>query len=181
MSSSSYPYVSLLNEKKQPGIVSNGRVDIMQPNTSDLFTMYDKIPAHQCATFRNPTEGIWNDTGLSDAYFSQQNIQRIQNGIQQGVFQKSNGQYKIGPQDCDTLKVIMRSIFLQYSSNLPNNIQQQVNELNQMVLNYCVPQVYSEAQGYLQYLVDASTMYTPLAPPVLSRQEEKIMEMKPWF
>ena len=57
----------------------NGRVDIKTPNTSDLFSMYDKIPAHQCSTFRNPTEGLWDDTKLSIAFFSQANIQIIQN------------------------------------------------------------------------------------------------------
>ena len=59
--------------------VNNGRVDIKTPNTSMLFQMYDKIPANQCATFRNPTEGLWDSTPLSVAFFSQENIQLIQN------------------------------------------------------------------------------------------------------
>ena len=41
---------------------SNGRIDIKTPNTSTLFEMYDKIPAHQCSTFRNPTEGLWDES-----------------------------------------------------------------------------------------------------------------------
>lgn len=48
---------------------TNGRVDIKTPNTSDLFKMYDKIPANQCVTFRNPTEGLWDETRLSIAFF----------------------------------------------------------------------------------------------------------------
>ena len=48
----------------------NGRVDIKTPNTSKLFQMYDKIPAHQCSSFRNPTEGLWDQTTLSVAFFS---------------------------------------------------------------------------------------------------------------
>ena len=115
--------------------VNNGRVDIKTPNTSDLFQMYDKIPANQCATFRNPTEGLWTENNLSNAFFSLQNIQIIQNGIRAGVYQRSNGQYLIGPQDCDSLKIIMRSVFLQHAANQPNNIPQQVYELNKMVLN----------------------------------------------
>jgi hypothetical protein len=55
--------------------MNNGRVDIKSPNTSSLFQMYDKIPANQCVTFRNPTEGLWTDTDLSRAFFSHQNIQ----------------------------------------------------------------------------------------------------------
>ena len=102
-------------------------------NTSSLFQMYDKIPANQCVTFRNATEGLWNQTDLSQAFFSQQNIQIIQNGIRAGVYHKSNGQYTIGQQDCDSLKIIMRSVFLQYSANQPKNISQQIEELK---INY---------------------------------------------
>ena len=115
--------------------VNNGRVDIKSPNTTALFQMYDKIPANQCVTFRNATEGLWSSTPLSDAFFSQQNILMIQNGIRAGVYNRSNGQYVIGPQDCDSLKIIMRSVFLQHSANQPNNFQYQITELNKIVLN----------------------------------------------
>ena len=121
--------------------VNNCRVDIKTPNTSELFQMYDKIPANQCTTFRNATEGLWTENSLSDTFFSLQNIQIIQNGIRAGVYKRSNGQYLIGPQDCDSLKIIMRSIYLQHAANQPNNISQQVYELNKIVLNYCVQQV----------------------------------------
>jgi hypothetical protein len=121
---------------------NNGRVDIKTPNTSKLFQMYDKIPANQCTTFRSATEGLWDSTILSQVFFSEQNIQIIQNGIRAGVYKKSNGQYVIGPQDCDSLKIIMRSVFLQYSANQPNNISEQITELNKIVLDYCIQQVY---------------------------------------
>ena len=161
--------------------VNNGRVDIKTPNTSDLFQMYDKIPANQCATFRNPTEGLWTENNLSNAFFSLQNIQIIQNGIRAGVYQRSNGQYLIGPQDCDSLKIIMRSVFLQHAANQPNNIPQQVYELNKMVLNYCVQQVYSEAQGYMKYINDVSTLVVPIAHPVMADNTDRELVFKSWF
>lgn len=161
--------------------VNNGRVDIKSPSTLDLFKMYDKIPAHQCTTFRNPTEGIWNDTILSQVFFSRENIQIIQNGIRAGVYQRSNNQYIIGPQDCDSLKIIMRSVFLQHSSNLPNNIPEQIAELNKIVLNYCVQQVYSEAQGYMKYVDDVSTLAVPIAHPVQASNTGREIEFKSWF
>jgi len=143
--------------------------------------MYDKIPANQCTTFRNATEGLWNQTPLSQAFFSQQNIQIIQNGIRAGVYHRSNGQYIIAPQDCDSLKIIMRSIFLQYAANQPLNIPQQIEELNKMVLNYCIQQVYSEAQGYMKYVDDASTLVVPIAHPVQASNNDRQLELKPWF
>ena len=161
--------------------MNNGRVDIKTPNTSDLFKMYDKIPANQCVTFRNPTEGLWNDTTLSLAFFSQQNIQMLQNGIRAGVYNKSNGQYTIGPQDCDSLKIIMRSVYLQYAANQINNVSDQVAELNQIVLNYCVQQVYGEAQGYMKYINDASTLVVPIAHPVMTDNTDRQLFLKSWF
>ena len=51
----------------------NGRVDIASPDTKSLFDMYDKIPAHQCTTYRDALEGQWDTSQLSDAYFSKEN------------------------------------------------------------------------------------------------------------
>jgi hypothetical protein len=160
---------------------NNGRVDIKTPNTSKLFQMYDKIPANQCTTFRSATEGLWDSTTLSQVFFSEQNIQIIQNGIRAGVYKKSNGQYTIGPQDCDSLKIIMRSVFLQYSANQPNNISEQITELNKIVLDYCIQQVYSEAQGYMTYVNDVSTLVVPIERPVMTSNNDRQLEFKTWF
>lgn len=161
--------------------VNNGRVNIKSPDTSTLFKMYDKIPANQCVTFRNPTEGLWNATPLSQVFFSQENIQIIQNGIRSGVYKRSNGQYVIGDQDCDSIKIIMRSVFLQYSANKPSSIPEQIIELNNIVLNYCVQQVYSEAQGYMKYMDDVSTLVVPIAHPVQASNNDRQLEFKSWF
>jgi hypothetical protein len=161
--------------------VNNGRVNIKSPDTSALFKMYDKIPANQCVTFRNPTEGLWNETPLSQAFFSKENIQIIQNGIRSGVYKRSNGQYVIGDQDCDSIKIIMRSVFLQYSANKPSSIPQQIIELNNIVLNYCIQQVYSEAQGYMKYIDDVSTLAVPIAHPVQASNNDRQLELKSWF
>lgn len=164
-------------------IASNGRVDLLNPpDVSALFALYDKIPANQCTTFRNATLGQWDETPLSISYFSKENIQIIQNGIRAGVYEKSNGQYLIGTQDCDALKVIMRAIFLQYSANLPNQIAAQIGQLNKMVLEYSVPRVFGEAQGYVKYLYDASTLAVPLATPICDSQYDKrTYKMPKWF
>jgi hypothetical protein len=160
---------------------NNGRVDIKTPNTSKLFQMYDKIPANQCTTFRSATEGLWTTNSLSQAFFSEQNIQILQNGIRAGVYNRSNGQYTIGPQDCDSLKIVMRSVFLQYAANQPNNITEQITELNKIVLDYCIQQVYSEAQGYITYVNDVSTLVVPIERPVMTSNNDRQLELKSWF
>jgi len=159
----------------------NGRVNIKSPNTLSLFNMYDKIPANQCTTFRNATEGIWDETLLSQLFFSQENIKILQNGIRAGVYKRSNGQYLIGPQDCDSLKIIMRSVYLQHSANQNNSITRQIVELDKIVLDYCVQQIYSEAQGYMKYIDDVSTLAIPIAHPIQSSNTDRQLELKPWF
>lgn len=165
---------------------SNGRVDVAKrtqgPDISNLFSMYDKIPANQCTTYREPLIGQWDETPLSTTYFSKENIQIIQNGIRAGVYRKSNEQYVVEPVNCDALKVIMRSVFLQHAANQPTKISQQIYQLNQMVIDYCVFNVYSEAQGYLKYLQDINTLAVPLATPVVERQKDKNnYKMPSWF
>ena len=59
----------------------------------------------------------------------------------------------------------MRSVFLQNATNLPNDITAQVEALNKLVMNYCIPQVYGEAQGYVKYKNDVSTLVVPMTRP----------------
>ena len=165
---------------------SNGRIDIINktqsPDLTNLFAMYDKIPANQCATFREPTLGQWDESSLSKAYFSKENIQIIQNGIRSGVYKKSNNQYVVASQECDTLKIIMRSIFLQHAANQPHNISGQIEQLNKIVLDYCIFNVYSEAQSYMKYLHDVSTLAVPLSTPIVESQKDKNNYLMPnWF
>ena len=179
-------YYNMNNKKDQTNnnrVSNNGRIDLLNPpDISNLFAMYDKIPANQCVTFRNATLGQLEETSLSLAYFSKENIQILQNGIRAGVYQKSNGQYVIGQQDCDSLKIIMRGIFLQYSANLPYKIPDQIRELNKMVLEFSIPKVFGETQGYIKYLSDASTLVVPLASPICETQYHKRAHKMPdWF
>jgi hypothetical protein len=171
----------MTNGRESNRRISNGRVDINYPRVEDQFQFYDKIPAKQCTTFRDPTAGIWEDNILSNIFFSSHNICMIQNGIRAGIYKRSNGKFTISNQDEDTLKIIMRSIFLQNSVNQPDNIKEQIQQLNKIVWDYCIPQIYGEVQGYNQYIKDASTMYTPIAPPIFSKNNDKQLPLHEWF
>ena len=160
---------------------SNGRVNILGENDMNCFQLYDKIPVSGGDSYyKTAMVGNWQNTVLSDLFFSKDNITIIQNGIRAGVYNKSNKRFLIGVQDEDTLKMIMRSIFLQHSKNLPTQITEQVSELNNMVLEYAIPQVMGEAIGYVKYKNDASVMYTPMERPT-NTKDFKILEQKPWF
>jgi len=159
---------------------TNGRVNIIGPNRNQ-FSLFDKIPTNECSTFHDAMTGNFQDSTLSLAFFSKENIQIIQNAIRAGVYEVSNQQYIIDNQNCDNLKIIMRSVFLQNSVNLPDRITEQIQELNGLVVKYCVREIYSEAQGYINYKRDASTMYNPIDRPVQPDFNNKTLELKHFF
>jgi cellulase/cellobiase CelA1 len=161
--------------------MSNGKINIMGPNTSTLFSMMDKIPINTNTNYQNVLAGNFIRSPLSDKYFSKQNIQLIQNRLRQGVYDKSQRRISVDEQPEDQIVTVMRSMYLQYSKNLDNNIQMQVDELNNLVLNFCINNVFNEAVAYLKYREDASTMHIPIQHPIYSNKTNKVLEQKPWF
>lgn len=159
----------------------NGKVNIMGPNIATKFSMMDKIPANTNRSYLNSLTGNFERSRLSDNFFSQKNIQIIQNGIRKGVYDKSGSQLLVDNQPEDQVASVMRSMYLQHSKNLETNIPQQIQELNNYVLTYCVNNVYNEAVAYIKYKRDASTMHMPMAAPIYSNKTNKTLEQKPWF
>ena len=176
----------------------NGRVDILGTTVSEgqqkiyesrrvegrgkPFFLHDKIPVQANTNyFNNVLRGMWEPNKLSIIFFSSENIQIIQNGIRSGVYEKSDGNFLIGPQDIDTLLIIMRSVYLQHSVNKPDDIAQQISSLNQIVLNYAIPQILGEAKGYIKYKQDISTLAVPIQRPAAASYKTKTLELKPWF
>ena len=163
-------------------ILKNGRINILTHDKNNtIFKIKDSIPINSKKDFRGAMTGNWYNTILSDTFFSKENIQILQNGIRKGVYELSNKQYIISEQNIDELMIIMRSIFLQYSKNLKNNIKNQIQILNKYVLDYAINQVYGETIGYIKFKYDVSTMYEPISRPVLSRTNNKQLELKKWF
>ena len=125
-------------------MAGNGRIYIPTLNAQDQFKMYDKIPQKE-TSFREALTGNWQETDLSCKFFSLENIEILNNAIINGVKQQSKGEYTIGIQDQDELKIIMRAIYLENAKNLLTNIPQQVTALNQLVLQYSIPQILSSS------------------------------------
>ena len=159
----------------------NGKVNIMGPNVSTKFSMMDKIPLTTKTDYTNVLTGTFEKTRLSDVYFSQNNIQIIQNALRKGVYDRSNQKILIDEQPRDQLVCIMRSIFYQQSKNLDTNIPQQIEDLNKYVIDFCVNQLFNEAVAYLKYKEDSSKMHIPMTAPLYSNKTNKTLELKRWF
>jgi hypothetical protein len=160
---------------------TNGRINIMGPMDQNIFNLYDKIPVNQNSTsFNEALTGNWSNNLLSRAFFSAENVEILQNALKAGVYKLSNSRYIIAKQNEDTLKIIMRSVFLQHSVNLETNITEQIVALNKIVSDYCVPKLLGEAEGYIKYKSDVSNLAVPIKRPV-STYHSNTLEMKNFF
>lgn len=92
---------------------------------------------------------------LSRNYFSNDNIECLQNQIIKAVFSVS--QKQISKQSYQDLQIIMKSIYLQYGRNLPNNIEEQIVKLNKYVVDECVKIIVPNMLQYTKYLDEISS------------------------
>ena len=168
--------VNQFNDIQSDGALGDGR------KSGTAFPGFDYQKTSESSFQIDMMRGNWEISALSEAFFSQANITVIQNSIRRYVYDRSTPKgYLIDDQSVDELKIIMRGVFLQNSLNLPNNIKEQVENLNKIVMNYAIPQIYGEAQGYMKYKYDVSTMAVPMEHPIMSKSNNKQLELKKWF
>lgn len=161
--------------------VNNGRVDISSNYKEDYPYILPNNKEKEITSYNDALTGTINNTILSRAFFSKENIQIIHNGIRAGVFNKSNGNYIIGNQNIDNIKIIMRSIFIEYARHKPD-ITQEIQELNRYVLDYCIHNVYNEVNAYMNYKKDVSTLVVPNERPQMTNNTgSKQLQPNPWL
>ena len=166
--------------KLQEPKIKNGRITLDPKENGTPFFMQDMIPKNEKTNYSNAVSNIYSSTLLSTAYFSMENIEIIQNAIRAEIYKKTNNKYIIDKQDYDEIKIIMKSIFLQYALHQDSNIKEQIASLNKLVLDYCIPKVYSELISYLKYKHDISTLATPMDNPTYI-SIDKTIELNRFF
>jgi len=133
----------------------NVREDFMQTeNNNNDDTMKNTI-----------LTGTISRSPLSNAFFSNSNMQRLQNLLRFAVYKASGNKYIIGNQNNTDLTIIMRAIYLQYAKHLPYQLKEQVSELNNHVINFSLPKVLSEVKQHLYYVNDVQHLPVPLEHP----------------
>jgi len=143
---------------------ANGRVDANNYNNNyNIKEAVNKATEHHI----NIISRNINCTEVSKIFFSIQNINLLQIGIRNKILNETNGKINIGRQKDDELKIVMRSIYFQYSKNSPNNIKEQVLDLNIRVIDWCVPEIISNIKQSQRYINDISTMPIPLERSIL--------------
>ena len=68
----------------------------------------------------------------------------------------------IKKQSYNELKIIMRSIFLQYSKNQNINLKYQLKSLNEKVLNYSIKNVLTNIEQFVGFKKDINSLPQPI-------------------
>ncbi len=135
-------------EKRSDKLVNNNENKIVQNNFQEEM-LY----------------GIQETSQLNQLFFSRKNLDLIQDSIRYNVYIKSNKKYIIGKQSNREIQIVMRSIYLQQSTNLPTNIKEQIIYLNNLVVNWCVEKIIPEVEQYIGYIRDISYYPNPIDLP----------------
>jgi hypothetical protein len=169
----------------EPVMQSPGRVFLSSAATRESEEVAS-LPGFAYATSAPTNAGMEGVRGnlertlLNQTFFSSPNFQIIQNGIRKNTFDYTGT--IIDPVGTDDLFMVMRAIYLQYGRNKPTQIPEQIAELNDRVIAYCVPKIVAEVNMYKYYLKDISTLPVQLNQPMnVSAAGTKSLPFKPFF
>ena len=141
---------------------SNGRIDATHHNNLTSYNLFAENAKNGDNFASQAIRHFHSESKVGEVFFSQQNIDALQQGIRYSVFVKTEEKYKIDNQSETDLQVVMRSIYLQYCKNLENKILCQVKDLNAKVLDYCVPKILAELNHHITFINDISYLPVPL-------------------
>ena len=160
---------------------NNGRVGDTLEN--DNFQLYSMFKEEENRPYRWINEqvlkNIHTQNEVSEVFLSRKNIDTLQEAIRYLVYKKSCGKHIIDKQSETELIVIMRSVYLEYGEYKPFDISSQVKDLNQRVLEYCVPKILQEIKLYMQYRSDINTLPVPMdRGQFVSSKGTKVLEQR---
>lgn len=159
---------------------TNGRVYIDLETSPGKYDLYkgssQPRTANSTTSFASTLRYVQESTPLSRAYFTPENVERVQQDIRETVLHATNTDTDpilnghkpiyIGRQDDNQIETIMRSIYLQYAKHLDYNIDGQIKELNTIVVREAVPNIITNLKQYIGYVNDASRLPVPIDQPV---------------
>ena len=169
----------LANENNNPSGFTNkwlearNNVHLFDQKYSD-FALYDEHRSGASPysnsynnTYRDILKAQITRNPVSDMFFSHINMKHLKKLICKRVYQESNGKYKLSEeaQSDNDLLTVMRSIYLDHAKHLPDQIREQVGELNYHVMIDLVPRVMKNAQQHLSYIRDHSQQPLPMDRP----------------
>ena len=143
--------------------MNNGRVNnILYDKNYNIYDLH-KEDKKQETNFQNEAiKGMHQSNDISKVFFSQQNINALQDAIRYLVYQKRCQKHIIDRQSDNDLKVIMRATYMEHAQHNPRFPLEEIKRLNMIILDYCVPRILQEINMYMRYRRDISSLPVPL-------------------
>jgi len=153
------------NLKESIDQINNGilkDIRLVHPNQQDIQDLKPILKQNQTEFV---LKGIIQDSPLSETFFSNENINALQNSIRFNVYKQSN--QVIEKQSHTQLLSIMRSIYLKNSNSSisQKNFLNHIHELNSYVSDYSIPQITSELKQYNGYIQKLENLPIPIDRP----------------
>jgi hypothetical protein len=122
-------------------------------------------------------KGIHESSGVSETYFSRENMATLQATIRYEVHKNTNK--IIDRQSEQELNIVMRSIYLQHGNPVipSNNIINEIQKLNEMVVNFCTGQITTQVKQYIGYIKKLSSLPIPIDRPQYLNKENYTYDM----
>jgi len=158
--------------------ILNGRINLFD-NNQNTMKINNNDPQLYNENNISTINRNYSANCVSELFFSQDNLNILQQGIINSVFNTTDGLFFIKKQSEQELKIVMRSIYFQYSKNLNFDLKEQVKELNTLVIRWCVDEIVKNIKQHLEYKKNVSTLPLPLEHSLLPSQKgTKILEIK---
>lgn len=164
---------TILNESvwANNGILGDIKNSTYPKDYTNILNILDYNNSPQTDTLMNcntqdQLKGILDETLLSNTFFSVGNIKNIQDMIRYYFHKEKND--IISEQNNNELLTIMRGIYLKYSNSAAvsqSEIISEVRELNNIVVEYSLKQIYINYDNYNRYIKEIQTLPVPLPLP----------------
>jgi hypothetical protein len=161
------------------GLMNNGRVDILSAMPQFNVPNYQRKSYNNTNYAREANAGKYTVNDVSVLFFSPENIDALQDAIRYRVYVETQNKFVIGRQSDQELKIVMRSMYLQFGIYNNSDCVSQVRVLNAKVLDWVVPEVLNNVLQYSRYKYDASTLPMPMdRAPLMTNKGTKVLEIK---
>lgn len=140
----------------------NGRIELLNNANYNSYNMFENEKKDPDAFNKEAIRNIHLNNPLSSLFFSELNVNALQEAIRYQVYIKSDKKHIIDKQSETELYIIMRGIYLQYGRHKVQSTIEEVRYLNQHVIDYCLPKILNEIHLYTFYKKDIQQLPVPM-------------------
>jgi hypothetical protein len=180
-----YIQTAVPNAPKHTGYIPNASDP--ETKTTQAFRLFDthhedpKL-AYGALFKQQATIRVHTPNALNQAFFSEENMEYLQQEIRYRVWEKSGGKHVIDRQRADDLKTIMRAYYLQFSRNVPGKEREEIHDLDERVLDFCVGDILGSINMYIYNQRELLDFPEPIGRPINAHvMGTKSKEFKSFF